>query len=523
MKIASMNLTGVALAGLACLLTSCATFAPPERGAEDGRPPDAFTLYESTAPSPERWWESFDCEELNRFVEAGLDGNLSLQQVYARLRQAEMVARQTGALRWPEADYSGGASTTRSRTDTGGLSTAAKLNAASTRVQQAEQLMQGVAALPSAPLAGLTQAGGALDGLATDTTSATDTSTTESYNLGLTGSWEIDLWGRVRAERQAAMLDVETSKEDLYAAMLSLSGTVVLQWLDVVAARQALALIEEQRALNDTYLELIELRYRKGMATALDVYQQRQIVAQTEALVPSTEASLETARHELAVLLGQAPRAGLGVEAASLPAIGSLPEPGVPADLLARRPDVRSAGLQLRAADWLVSAARADRLPSVTLTASASYESGEWELLFDNWMATLAGSLTGPIFDAGKRKAEVARTRAVVDEYLAAYRESVLGAVQEVEDAMFQEVKQGEYIAALKRQLEAVRKTHEQALQRYQKGMDDYLPVLQALSDLQVLERTLVQAQLDHLIYRVQLCLALGGTWMKEELLAPEE
>ncbi|HQH67056.1 MAG TPA: TolC family protein, partial [Candidatus Hydrogenedentes bacterium] len=211
------------------------------------------------------------------------------------------------------------------------------------------------------------------------------------------------------------------------------------------------------------------------------VYQQRQIVAGTESLLPPLEAALQTTLHELAVLLGQEPRTELGMVLAALPEVGPLPEPGLPAELLARRPDIRAAGLRLRSADWRVSVARADRLPALRLTGSASYGADDWDLVFDNWAATLAAGVTGPIFDAGQRKAEVERARAVVDERLAAYRESVLIAAKEVETALFEEVKQVEYIEALNRELDAVRNAHEQALLRYRKGSNDYLPVVSAL------------------------------------------
>jgi len=300
----------------------------------------------------------------------------------------------------------------------------------------------------------------------------------------------------------------------VYGAMLSLSAIVTREWLSAVAQQQAITLVQKQLELNKTTLELIELRYRKGMATALDVYQQRQIVAETESILPPLESALRTTLHELAVLLGQQPRADLGVKTADLPDVGQLPDPGLPAGLLANRPDIRAAGLRLRSADWRVAVAKADRLPALRLTGSASYGADDWDLVFDNWAATLAASVTGPIFDAGRRKAEVERTRAVVDERLAAYRESVLVAAKEVENAMFEEVTQVEFIAALERELDAARNAHKQALLRYRKGLNDYLPVLSALSQLQVLERRLVQAELTRLDLRVQLCVALGGAWM---------
>lgn len=500
------------------MCVSCARLVPPERTVNELPVPDAFSLYEERTPLPDRWWETFQSEELDRIVEQALEGNLTLEQVYARLVQAEMVAIQAGAPRFPTLDYSGEGSISRRRVDSGegpdrlevlNQKSAAWNRLAAAGARPPEDLLDALESARSSLQA--------LDTLSTGTGPSHRVSTERSYRFGLGSSYEVDLWGRVRSQYEAALTDFEAAREDVYTAMLSLSAVVVREWLTAVAQQQAIALVEEQLKLNGTTLELIELRFRNGMATALDVYQQRQIVAETESLLPPLESALRVTFHELAVLLGEQPRTDVGIETANLPEIGSLPEPGVPVDLLANRPDIRAAGLRLRSADWGVSVARADRLPALRLTGSASYGADEWDLVFDNWAATLAAGVTGPIFDAGRRKAEVERTRAVADERLAAYRERVLVAAKEVENAMFEEVKQLEYIEALERELDAATNAHDQALLRYRKGQNDYLPVLSALSQLQVLQRRLVQAELTRLDLRVQLCAALGGSWMASE------
>ena len=518
---------------LSALGVSCAPFSPRARDADTVPVPETFALYETTGAAPERWWETFQSQELNGLVEHALSGNLTLAQMHARLVQSQLLFRQSGGALWPDLSLSGDASVTRRHTDAGEAPidldrVDQKLGALNTLVTSATARATAGGQVPTtleelvASLRSKRSDLQAIETLFARAPSTEMTATTRSYRFGLGSSYEVDLWGRVRAERQAARLDFEGSEEDLYAAKLSLSGAVAAQWLEVVAQGQELSLVKKQLQLNKTTQELMGLRYGKGMATALDVYQQRQIVAQTESLIPPLESGMRTGEYELAVLLGKAPRTELGLETETLPDVGPLPEPGLPADLLARRPDVRGAGLQLQSADWRVTAARADRLPALRLTASASYGAEEWDLVFDNWMATLAGSLTGPVFDAGRRKAEVRRARAVVDERLAAYQESVLQAVNEVESALFRETKQAEYINALQRELDAARASHEQALGRYRKGLNDYLPVLSALSELQVLERKVLQAKLDHLFLRVELCIALGGTWMAEDLVGQE-
>ncbi len=501
---------------------SCARFAPGARGPEAAGAPAAFTLYEDTAPAPDRWWTQFHSPELDLLVDRAMEGNLGLRQIQARLLQAEMLAVQAGTARYPTLDASGDLSATRRRTDTG-VSEDPMERAA--RNLKATGTLVGAAAKPATTFSGAVQSAQtqlqAAETLLTDAPGSAVTAVSHSYRFGLSTGFEVDLWGRVNARHQAALLDYEASAEDLRAAMLSLSGAVARQWLAITAARQELELVRRQLELNRTRLELLELRLRRGLATALDVYQQRQIVAQTESLLPPLESSLESARHELAVLLGLPPRAELGLETGPFPNPGPMPDPGLPADLLARRPDVRAAGLELRAADWRIGAARADRLPALRLTGSAAYDTREWDLLFDNWFATLAASLTGPVFDAGRRKAEVARTRAVADERLAAYRQTVLNSVKEVENALLQETRQVELLAALNRELDAARATQDQALDRYRNGLVDYLPVLSALLQIQALERRVLQAELVRLERRVQACVALGGAWMAEDTAAP--
>jgi NodT family efflux transporter outer membrane factor (OMF) lipoprotein len=349
------------------------------------------------------------------------------------------------------------------------------------------------------------------------------TSTTESYGTGLAASYEVDLWGRIRADIAAARYEMEASREDLHAAMESIAAQVVLTWLDLIEARQELELVQRQLESNRTTLELVELRRAKGLASALDVFQQRQAVAGREAILPVLELRIESLHYQIALLLGKTPQQGPRMETQAYAPLGPLPETGLPSDLLARRPDVRAAGLRLQAADWAVAAARADRLPSLRLSAGVDLTGNAVDDLFDDWLARLAASVTGPVFDGGRRKAAVERARAVVDERLAAYKRVVVTAIFEVADALLRETKQRELIAALEVQYDAARQTHEEALTRYRKGLNDYLPVLNALTNMQNLERELLQEERTLRFERVQIALALGGSWMEAARAQTEE
>ncbi|MDD4649871.1 MAG: TolC family protein [Desulfoplanes sp.] len=225
------------------------------------------------------------------------------------------------------------------------------------------------------------------------------------------------------------------------------------------------------------------------------------------------EATEQVLLNETAVLLGKSPHFDLGLTQNALPAPLSVPAAGIPADLLANRPDVRAAGLRLHAAEWEIASARADRLPAITLTAQAEYASDQFNTLFDNWLANLAAGLTGPVFDGHRRAAEVDRVRAVAEERLALYEQTVMQAVRDVENSLVNGEKQQAYLDATQKQLTIAKMTLQQAKERYQNGIVDYLTVLTSLLNVQSLERSLVQRQADLLLYQVALSRTLGGSW----------
>ncbi len=452
--------------------TACAPFAPQLRSQPEGDLPNEFSLYGDGPERPEKWWKVFNASDLNALIEEAFSGNPSLRATWARLEQARALAVQAGADLYPDLSLNAGASRSRHRTDAGG---------------------------------------GTRHSVQTD----------EEYALGLSSRYELDLWGKISSEQEAARLEVTATREDVYTAAMSLAAEVTERWLRIISQRMQKDLLKKQLDTNKTYLELVELRYRKGMVSALDVYQQRQIVAEVRSQIPLVEAQEQLLLNELAVLLGKPPRSSLEMDASSLPAPGKIPPMGLPADLLANRPDVRAAGLRLRAADWDVSAARANRLPGINLTGGLNYGSGKLDLLFNNWVLSLASSLTAPLFDGKARAAEVDRTRAVVDQNLAVYRDTVLGAVKEVEDALVSEIKEQEHITALKQQMEAAQRALGEARTRYLKGIADYLPVLTQILSVQRLERDLIQKQTELILYRVGLYRALGGPWPKD--LQPRE
>ncbi|MBL0731422.1 MAG: efflux transporter outer membrane subunit [Desulfosarcina sp.] len=457
-----LNLT---LIVFTAMLSSCVLFKPDFKKNRPGVLPEKFSLYQKGEYLPGLWWETFSAPELNCLIQEALSNNFSLKEAWARLDQMKASAVKMGSYLYPElnvtADY--------------------------THTYQKSDIL-----------------------------SHTERTSVDHYSLGIASSYEIDLWGRIRSDREAAELDAEAAKEDLNSAAMTLAAEVTMHWLNIISQKMQKNLLEKQLQTNKFFLELMELRYRKSLASALDVFQQKQILHQIEAAIPLVEARKHVLFHELALLLGKSSYHRNKIKGLSLPVIGSVPDTGIPVDLLANRPDVRSSGLRLKASDWQVSAALADRLPAIRLTARASYGAEDIDSLFDNWIRNLAAGLAGPIFDGRRRAAEVDRVRAVAEERLAFYRYTVLNAVKEVENALVQEEMQKKHINALELQLYAAGRALVEARERYKKGIIDYLPVLTQILAVQRLERGLITQRTILVIYRVNLYRALGGDWTDE-------
>jgi outer membrane protein TolC len=220
--------------------------------------------------------------------------------------------------------------------------------------------------------------------------------------------------------------------------------------------------------------------------------------------------------NELALLLGRTPFRIPQITSQAFEIPAQVPATGLPVQLLTARPDIQGAMRRLEAADWNVASAKADRLPRLDLSAGATYQAQELNLLWDNWLLNLVGTITAPLLDGGRRKAEVQRLEAVVEENLAAYRQTILAAVQEVEDALVGEEKLQAHLEALQTQLDAAKNALNEARSRYRSGLSDYLPVLTQLVTVQNLERTTIQRKADLLVARVNLHRALGGTWVQQ-------
>ena len=456
----------VALCASSAFLGSCAHFpslrrpVPVHRELASDAVPTAFAADAPAVPAPERWWEEFGSEELNRLMAEAFAGNLNVARAWARLRQAK--ALETTAAAEGKLQLFGGADagTGRSRREANGSS---------------------------------------------------ERDSSNSFSLGLSASYELDLWGRIRASSRSAELARQASAQDVQATALGLSASLAQTWIGYRVAQAQLRVVADQIKTGDQYLELLKVRRRKSLAASVDVLQQQLQVASLESALPPIRERAASLALQLCYLLGRPPHMPVELASDDMPHLPATVPLGVPAEMLARRPDIRAAWLRLRAQEWTVAATEAERLPAVSLTGSSSYASATFEKLFENWALNLATSLTAPLMDGGRRKAAVVRAKALADERFLDYRETVLGALHDVADALSSERWKRQYLTRLETELRLATETLGEAQRRYRKGLSDYIPVLSSLSAKQRVELGVVSARADLLRNRVGLNQAVGG------------
>jgi len=420
---------------------------------------------EAGAATVEKWWTAFGDAELDRLVSAAILDNLDLRRAVARVRQAEAALDLASSAQLPTLQVQAGVSGQRTVFDLG------------------------------API-------------------GVRSNENAGFNLGVAAAYEVDLWGRVGHAVDAAELDFAASREDHKTLALSIAARISDAYLQMLGEQALLDLLELQEKSNAKLVELVELRFSQGLATALEVYQQRQQLATLRSQRPLAEGRLAVFRHQIALLLGRTPGTLELAQHSALPELPPAPRTGLPSEVLLARPDVQAAILRVTAADHRVGVAIAAQYPALNLGASTGFQSPSLLALFERWVWSLVANLVAPLFDGGKRSAEVRRTEAVVSELVTAYGQAMLTAIGEVEGALVQEARQKDHVARLLEQLALARQSYGEAELRYVNGLASYLDVLTALRSLQQSEQGLLQARRQQLAYRVQLQRALGGTWM---------
>ena len=439
------------------------------------------------AYEPLEWWRAFADPALDTIVEAVLASNLDLAESVARVQQARARARIARADFFPDVQATGAI-------DDVDLSVDAGIGA---YIQEFG---------PDGAQEDFGQAFELPDRLALTL-----------YSLSADFAYEFDFWGRVRNDARAAGAVYQASESDLRAARIGILAETITTYFEIADLRRRTALARETVDVLREREELAATRYARGLTDSFELYLLRQDLRNAQAGLPQLESQVAGAEGRLAVLLGgyRADLEAVLPDALS-PTPTAAPVPvGIPADLLRQRPDVIAAAQRLDAARYNIGARRAELLPSLSFSMSVGLQNTDAGDVFDvnQWYRNLATNLTAPIFQGGRLKSNVALAQARFKQAAAAYGQTVVTAVGEVETALARLENAGRRHTFLASRLEEARASVTLQSQRYASGVGAYADYLDALRTRLNVESALVGAGRDLALARLAVHRALGGAW----------
>ncbi|TDW63153.1 NodT family efflux transporter outer membrane factor (OMF) lipoprotein [Novosphingobium sp. PhB55] len=460
----------------ASLLASCAVGPDYKvRGAPELGVPDQWSV--TAPPQAEdltRWWRNFDDPILTQLVEQAAAANLDLEQAVARLRQARESLVVSRAALFPSASGSAGVSRT--------------------------EALRGGGTVITLPDGTVTQTGGG---------------GSSSFSLGLDASYQLDLFGGNRRAVEASKAQFEASGFDYAATLLTVESEVARNYVLARAYQAQLANSRASLAIQDDNLQIAGWRVMAGLVSSLDQEQARASRAQTAAGIPQIEQQYNAAVSRISVLTGQAP----GAVKPLLQTVQPIPKgpgqvgAGIPANVLRQRPDVRSAERQLAATTAQIGVAKAQLLPQLNISGSLDTNASSFSNLFDTITGGLFGGISQAIFNAGRLNAQVRSSRAAADGAFAAYRSSVLTALEDIENAVVAlrsaEERERQFAIAL----DASTNSALLARAQYRSGLTDFTTLNTQESALNSARNGLVQAHSDRATALIALYDALGGGW----------
>ncbi len=421
-------------------------------------------------PQVDTWWDSFGDDTTSRLVGEALENNYDLKAAAARVLQADAVLAESRGALWPDVSYN--LSRTRNKMS---------LNFGTGRF-------------------------GAL---------------TTTYAQSISVAYVLDLFGALRHVERAAWADLLSAAANRQALTNSLIASVVTARVNIATLQRRLDIARANTETRKKTLEIVERRYSRGLVGPVDVRLARENLAAAQAAEPVVEQSLALAEHALDVLLGKRPGSSekLPATLADLPDLGAVPI-GLPASLLDRRPDVMAAEFALKAANQRVGVSIAQLYPSLTLNGSVGRSADIWDDLWidETEVYSLVLSAAQPIFKGGQLRARVRAAEARYEELAANYAATVLVALRDVEDALASEQLLQNQLEYARVRLAEARAAEQLSQERYQRGVEKILTVLESQRRRIAAEEqlTLLKAQLW--TTRVNLHLAVGGNWTDDRM-----
>ena len=337
------------------------------------------------------------------------------------------------------------------------------------------------------------------------------------FSNGFDAGWEIDIFGKNRRALEAANATMQASQEDLRDELVSLFSEAALNYVETRAYQLVLTITESNLAVRVENCDITRWRREAGLTTQRDVDQAKLSLEQVRAQMPALKTSLEKAKHRLAVLVGQPPGSlkELLAEAKPIPVPSENIAIGVPADMLRRRPDIRSAERQLAAQTAQIGVAQAARYPSFSLTGSIGLESLTFSSLYSAGAKTAAGAANAAwtLFDGGALRESVNVQTALQEKALSFYESIVLTALEDVENALLAYANELERCRALDAAVRAGQSAYHLAQQQYMSGLVDFQTVLDTQQTLLDVQDDLVESQAEITADVIRLYKAIGGGW----------
>ena len=482
------TLRAVALASLGCTLASCAVgpnFVKPKPNVPAGWSATAMGngtegVAHVTADHVQTvaWWSSFNDPTLTSLVRKSAAQNLDVKQAMLRIEGAQAQAAVVEGGLWPS--LSANASWSRQRVS-------------------------------------LNTPNGAVFGLRFPGLPPTLVNPYSQYQLGLGASWTLDLFGTERRSLEAAGAQMEAAVEGEHAAVLSMVSDVAATYIDLRGAQSRRTILERSLATQRDLLQLTRDRRNAGLTSDLDVENATAEVGTTEAEVPLADREITADVNELSQLMAQAPdalRAELGATQ-PVPPVPPVVPIGLPSDLARRRPDIRQAEANLHAATAEIGVAISNYFPQLTLTAGGGFQSEGLSQLIQtaSRFASLGPAIELPIFEGGRLRATVRLQRVRAKEAAVVYAQTVLAALNQVEDALAAYGSDQARRASLETAVTASRNARLLARERYQSGVASFIDVLDAERTEEQNELALADATTAVSADLVQLYRALGGGW----------
>jgi NodT family efflux transporter outer membrane factor (OMF) lipoprotein len=434
-----------------------------------GSVPEAAT---ENAADMAHWWSAFHDPILESLVKQAVASNLDLKLAESRIRQAR--AARSAAVAGLGPAVSANSSFTRSRTSPGGSSVS-------------------------------------------KTYGATDGTLSSQYQAGFDASWELDIFGGVRRNVEAANADLQASIESRRDVLVTLAAETAVNYIDLRACQQQIVIARENLLAQQRTAELTRKLFKTGFYSALDTANADALTATTAAQIPVLETLARQYIYSLSLLIGREPGALMTelTPPSGIPAAAPSVPVGIPADLLRQRPDIRMAEAQIHAATARIGVATADLFPKFTLSGAAGFMNNDFTSWFDwvNRFWSFGPSASWQIFDTGKTRANIEQQKALEEQSVITYQQTVLTALQEVENALISSTQEYERRKALTDAVTANRKAVDLAIRLYSDGQTDFLNVLQSQRSLYTSEDALAQSNRNVSTNLVALYKAVGGGW----------